>query len=247
MPAIQIFDTDDILAAQAAELFAISAQEAIAARGRFTVALAGGKTPEKAYQRLANANSSLEWDKVFVFLGDERFVPFDDERSNYGMAQRSLLRHVPVSDTQVFPVFTQSGTPAEAAAAYGDTLAEVLAPPEGTPPVLDLILLGLGDDGHTASLFPGMPSLSVTDAWAVSSPPGVLPPPVDRITLTYPVLNAARQVVFLVVGEKKAAVVRDILQGEANPNQHPAAGVQPIDGMLTWFIDKAAAGLLNGN
>ncbi len=161
------------------------------------------------------------------------------------MARRSLLSQVPILDAHVFPVPTDTANPEESAIAYAKTLSEVFHTPlDGPAPELDLILLGLGDDGHTASLFPGMPSLAVTDQWVVSTPPGVLPPPVDRITLTFPVLNAARQVVFLVVSAKKAAVVREILQGGADIAQHPAAGVQPTAGILTWFLDKSAAGLL---
>ena len=118
------------------------------------------------------------------------------------------------------------------------------SPPDGPPPALDLILLGMGDDGHCASLFPGMPTLHVEDRWVVSSPPGTLPPPVDRITCTFPVLNAARQVVFLVNGEKKAAPVQDIFEGGAGIDQHPAAGVRPTNGTLTWLLDEAAASRL---
>ena len=132
--------------------------------------------------------------------------------------------------------------PSEAAATYAETLARVFAqPPGGTPPALDLILLGMGDDGHCASLFPGICRARRDDAWVVSSPPGTLPPPVDRVTFTFPVLNAARQVVFLVSGEKKAAPVRDIFEGGVGREQHPAGGVRPTDGKLTWLLDEAAA------
>ena len=244
MPAIQIFPDTETLAANAAELFVLAAQEAIAERGRFIVALAGGKTPESTYTRLAQPAlaAQIEWDKVCVLMGDERFVSSDDERSNYGLARRTLLSSVPIPAANVFSVPTDTATPAEAAQAYAETLAQVFTVPlGGPPPVFDLILLGLGDDGHTASLFPGMPSLTVTNAWVVYTPPGVLPPPVDRITLTFPVLNAARQVLFLVSGAPKAAAVREILQGDAHKQQLPAAGVQPTEGMLTWFLDEAAA------
>ena len=244
MPAIQIFPDTETLAAGAAELFVLAAQDAIASRGRFTVALAGGKTPEATYARLAHPAMAalVEWDKVFVLMGDERFVPYDDERSNFGMARRTLLSSVPILSENVFPIPTEMATPDEAARAYADILAGVFTrKPDDPPPVIDLILLGLGDDGHTASLFPGMPSLEVTDAWAVSTPPGTLPPPVERVTLTFPVLNAAWQVVFLVGGTAKAAVVREILQGDAQVEAHPAAGVVPTDGMLTWLLDEAAA------
>lgn len=246
---IQVFPDGDALAARAAGLFAQAAQDAIAARGRFTVALTGGSSPKGTYERLARPplSGGIDWANVFVFLGDERFVPYDDERSNYGMCRRLLLDHVPVVPDQIFPIPTSTATPDEAAAEYAQTLAHVFArPSDGPPPALDLILLGLGDDGHCASLFPGMPTLGVTDRWVVSSPPGTLPPPVGRVTFTFPVLNAARQVVFLVTSEKKAAPVRDIFEGGAGVDQHPAAGVHPTNGTLTWLLDEAAAsGLKN--
>jgi 6-phosphogluconolactonase len=246
---LQVFPNEDALAAHAASLFAQTARDAIAARGRFTVALTGGSSPKKTCERLAQAPllAQINWANVFVFLGDERFVPYNDERSNYGMCRSLLLGHVPLAPNQVFPIPTDTATPREAALAYAETLSRVFArPSDGPPPALDLILLGMGDDGHCASLFPGMPTLHVTDRWVISSPPGTLPPPVDRVTCTFPILNAARQVVFLVTGEKKAAPVRDIFEGGAGLDQHPAAGVNPASGTLTWLLDEAAAsGLKN--
>lgn len=250
MPAIhdiQVFSDQAALSVHAADLFVQAAREAVAARGRFTVALTGGSSPHKTYELLAQAprSAQIDWANVFVFLGDERFVAYDDERSNYGMCRRLLLDHVPVPPAQVLPIPTDTATVSEAASVYAETLARVFGlPVDGTPPALDLILLGMGDDGHCASLFPGMPTLHVTDRWVVSSPPGTLPPPVDRITCTFPVLNAARQVVFLVNGEKKAAAVRDIFEGGAGTDKHPSAGVQPTSGTLTWLLDEAAASLL---
>jgi len=244
---LQVFPNEDALAAHAADLFAQAAREAIAARGRFMVALTGGSSPKKTYERLADASLSggIDWANAFVFLGDERFVPYNNEQSNYGMCRRLLLDHVPVPEAQVFPIPTDTATPAEAALAYAETLSRTFAqPPDGPPPALDLILLGMGDDGHCASLFPGMPTLHKSDRWVLASPPGTLPPPVDRITVTFPVLNTARQVVFLVNGEKKAAPVRDIFEGGAGVDQHPAAGVHPINGILTWLLDEAAASRL---
>ena len=244
---LQIFPDEAALSAHAADLFVQAARDAIAARGRFTVALTGGSSPHKTYELLAQVPRSgeIDWANVFVFLGDDRFVPHDDERSNYGMCKRLLLDYVPLEGDQVFPIPTDAATPQEAADKYAETLARVFAQPvDGPPPALDLILLGMGDDGHCASLFPGMPTLHVTDRWVVSSPPGTLPPPVDRITCTFPVLNAARQVIFLVNGEKKAAPVRDIFEGGAGMDRHPAGGVNPAAGTLTWLLDETAAGLL---
>jgi 6-phosphogluconolactonase len=217
MSAVQIFVTGDALAADALQLILQAASEAIAARGCFTIALTGGSSPVTTYELLAQASPELaRWDQWQVFLGDDRFVP----------------------------IATDAASPEAAAEQYAETLIRVLRPAPGQPPVFDLILLGLGDDGHCASLFPHMPTLDVVDRWVVSSPPGTLPPPVDRVTVTYPVLNAARQVLFLVSGEKKAAPVRDILEGGAVRAVHPAAGVRPVSGTLTWMLDSSAAALL---
>jgi 6-phosphogluconolactonase len=246
--SVVICPDPNALAAQAAGLIASCAREAIEQRGRFVLALAGGSTPEKTYALLAEPQRSgaIAWEKTNVFFGDERFVPPGHADSNYEMARRTLLSCVSVPHSQVFPVDTKTQTVAEAATKYGGELARFFGAEAGrdSPPRFDLILLGLGEDGHTASLFPDSPALDVDDAWATWSRPGVLPPPVDRITLTYPVLNAARHVVFLVAGAKKAAVLRDVLEGNAPRADRPAAGVAPTDGTVTWLVDKEAAGLL---
>ena len=246
MSTIQIFSDDTGLAEYAVRMITAAAREAIAARGRFTIALTGGSSPVKTYERLAKLPAGqIDWTKWIVFLGDERFVPPDDPRSNYGQARRTLLSHVPIPPAQISPIPTDTETPEAAAAQYAETISRIFAQPlDGPPPAFDMILLGMGDDGHTASLFPGKPTLNVTDRWVVSSPPGTLPPPVDRVTFTFPLLNAARQLVFLVPGEKKAAPLRDILEGGALPQQRPAAGVKPVNGTVTWLLDKSAAALL---
>jgi 6-phosphogluconolactonase len=242
--AISICRDAEELAARAAERIIRAAGEAIRERGRFTMALAGGSTPEKAYTLLAQPASAsrIDWGRSYFVFGDERFVPPDDARSNYGMAKRTLLASVPVPPGHIFPVPTHLATADEAAAAYAETLAATFGLPERQrPPRLDLILLGLGDDGHTASLFPHAASLVVEDRWVVASPPGTLPPPVDRITLTYPVLNAAREVIFLVSGEKKAAVLQEVLESHPSPEARPAAGVRPSAGTMEWLVDEPAA------
>src|SRR5262249_17536734 len=143
----------------------------------------------------------LDWSRIWLFMGDERLVPFDDPRSNFGMARRTLVDRVPIPADHVLPIPTDFDRAEDAAAVYARTLAAFFGScPVAPPPVLDLILLGLGDDGPTASLFPGKPALHADAAWVAASPPGVLPPPVDRVTLTFPVLNSARQVLFLVAG-----------------------------------------------
>jgi 6-phosphogluconolactonase len=161
------------------------------------------------------------------------------------MARRSLLTRVPLPAEHVFPMPTQAKSPADCAAAYAAALAQFFSAPEcSTPPRFDLVLLGMGEDGHVASLFPEAAALDVADAWVTWSRPGKLPPPVDRITLTYPVLNAASRVAFLVAGANKAAALQDVLGRHATREHRPAAGVQAAGGTLTWFVDHDAARLL---
>jgi len=246
-PTLTIANDAEDLAERAAGRFLQAAREAISQRRRFTAALAGGSTPEKLYALLAQPGYAdrIDWQLCDLLLGDERFVPLDDSRSNYALIRRTLLAAGTVPADRVFPVPVQSATVEEAAAAYEETLATVFGVPDRRrPPRFDLILLGLGDDGHTASLFPNAPSLAVTDRWVVASPPGTLPPPVDRITFTYPVLNAARRVLFLVSGEKKAPVLKELLEGQPRPEIRPAAGVRPVDGTVEWLVDEAAASAL---
>ncbi len=247
-PNVVIFKDADRLAENAAELIVRAGREAIDQQGRFLLVLAGGSTPEKTYARLAEPQraSALDWTKTYVFFGDERLVPPDDPRSNFGMARRTLLDRVPLPGSQVFAIATVGTTAAEAAKAYAAQLARLFPGATGpSPPRFDLVLLGLGEDGHTASLFPGAAALEVQDAWVAGTPPGRLPPPVERVTLTYPVLNAARRVVFLVAGKNKAAVVRTVIEGHADRHRYPAAGIRPADGTLTWLLDEAAAGELS--
>ena len=243
MTNYEILPDSDAMAERAAGLIYDAAREAIAARGRFTFALTGGSSPKKTYELLAKATpEQMDWAKVFVFLGDDRFVPDSSADSNFEMCRDLLLRHVPIPAAQIFPIRTDVATKEEAAALYAQTLSEVFGLPlSGPAPAFDFILLGMGEDGHCASLFPGKPTLAVQDKWVVSSTPGVLPPPVDRVTFTFPVLNAARFVLFQVENAKKAPVVRDILQGGAPIDVHPSAGVQPAHGTVLWLLDPAAA------
>ncbi len=241
----QITNDEDDLAAHAADFIIAAARAAIEARGRFTIALAGGKTPKKTYAALAQPDRAgqIGWARTFVFFGDERIGDTDSPDSNAGMARQALLDHVPLPPGNIFPMPTGGAVDEDAAAEqYIQTLSEFFGvPPRGLPPRFDLILLGLGDDGHTASLFPGAASLAVTDAWVVSTPPGTLPPPVDRLTFTFPLINAARSVAFLVAGANKAGIVQEVLAGKRGREAHPSEGVQPSDGTTTWLLDRAAA------
>ncbi|HEX5324002.1 MAG TPA: 6-phosphogluconolactonase [Capsulimonadaceae bacterium] len=245
-PEVIRISTADDLAREAVDRIVADAQRAIAERSRFLIVLAGGSTPKRTYELLSSPQwaDKIDWSKVYAFFGDERFVPPDDDRSNFGMARETLLSRVPIPESHVFPVPTDKATADDAALAYGATLREFFEE-DSYPPRFDLVLLGMGDDGHTASLFPGAGTLGIQDFWVVWSPPGTLPPPVDRITFTFSTLNAARHVLFLVSGEKKATALADILQGDASSIKRPAAGVQPTDGTLTWLIDDAAAKELN--
>ena len=227
------------IAQKAVELVRDVAVQSIAERGVFDFVLSGGSTPERLYKLLALPPyaDSIAWNKTRVFMGDERFVRFADPSSNWGMAKRTLLDIVPIPPANLFPIPTDVPTPTEAAERYEATLAKLFP---DTLPVFDLLLLGLGDDGHTASLFPGKLSLTVLDKTAVATSPGVLPPPVDRITLTFPVLNAARRVLFLVAGKNKAEPLKTVLSGTASVNDYPAVGISPADGTLTFLIDEAA-------
>lgn len=230
-----IYETPEELAEAAARDFAAKAEAAIGERGRFAVALAGGSTPEASYEALARDYADkLDWSRLHVFFGDERTVPPHHEDSNYRMAQRTLLSHVTVGS-----VHRMRGElpPGEAAAAYEDELREFFEPSE--VPGFDLILLGIGEDGHTASLFPETAALDVTDRWVVANP--VLKLETMRLTLTIPVINAAKAVTFLVAGESKAGTLREILEGDVDPRAYPAKFIRPESGELTWMVDRAAA------
>lgn len=228
------------MARQAAERFALLAAEAAALRGRFRVALAGGRTPRRLYECLAGDphRSAVPWERVEVFWGDERWVPPDHPDSNFRLAHEALLAHVPVPAAGIHPM-RAGGTPDEAAAVYERELRNAfgLSPAGGVPPRFDLILLGLGPDGHTASLFPGSPALDAVDHLVAA--PFVPALAAYRLTLTLPVLNAAAHVVFLVAGADKAAVLRAALGGT---ERLPASRVRPRDGALTWLVDRAAWG-----
>jgi len=231
--SLNVHDTPEALAEAAALLFVEEATRAIAERGRFAVALAGGSTPEATYGVLARDHADdVDWPNVHVFFGDERTVPPDHEDSNYRMAREALLDLVPVGS-----VHRMRGelSPEEAAASYEGDLAGFFGE---IPPVLDLVMLGIGGDGHTASLFPETAALGVTDRLAVANPVPKLD--TTRLTLTVPVLNAARRIVFLVAGEGKADALREILEGDADPSRYPAKLVQPPGGP-TWLVDRAAA------
>ncbi len=241
---VVVCEDSDALAERGADEVVRIAGESVAAHGLFTLALAGGSTPEKMYKLLVGEAyfKKIEWPKVRLFFGDERFVPATDEKqSNYAMVKRSLLTSDEISSAQVFAFDTTLPTVQASALAYEKVLTQQL----GEPPVFDLTLLGMGDDGHTASLFPHAGALNAQNRYVVDSPPGILPPPVDRMTATIPVLNASRNVLLLIGGEKKAQALRDVLEGGASVQEHPVASLLKNEGNVLFLIDKAAAGLLS--
>ncbi len=219
-----------------AESLEIAAREAIAARGQFSLALSGGSTPKALYQLLATPEwtSRIEWSKTLVFFGDERAVAPDDALSNFKMASEALLQHVPAQ------VCRMEGEREDLEGAARDYESQLRDSGE----TLDLILLGLGDDGHTASLFPGSPQLGEAEKWVTATPVASLEPQVRRLTLTFPAINASRRVWFLASGAGKAERLQQVLSGPRDVQKLPAQGVAPTSGKLLWFLDEAAARLI---
>jgi 6-phosphogluconolactonase len=240
-----VYRDPEELAAAAAEQITAAARESIAARGRLTLCLTGGSSPRRADTILAGAQgeAAIDWSRTYLFFGDERYVPHDDDRSNYKMVHDSLLQNPAIAADHVFAVATQWPTPRQAAEEYAADLQKLFGRDVAWPE-FDLVLLGMGDDGHTASLFPGAAALNITDRWTTVSPPGVLPPPVDRVTLTFPVLNAARLVMFMVSGANKAPALADVFSDNVSIKERPAAGIRPTAGQLLWLVDRPAAGSL---
>lgn len=230
----EVFNCHDTLSAAAAERFVALASEAARSRGRFAVALAGGSTPRRMYELLGTAPlcELVPWAVVHVFWGDERCVPPHDDRSNYRLAERSLLRHVPLTERTIHRIRGEI-EPDAAASEYDRLLRDFF---KGESATFDLVLLGLGADGHTASLFPGaLPDDS--DGWAAAVRPAGLE--TARVTLTPAVLNASRRVLFLVSGADKSAALRRVLAGDA---ALPASRIRPWRGEVEFFIDRAAEG-----
>jgi 6-phosphogluconolactonase len=238
---IHIYDTPDDLAEAAAGMIAQQARNAIQKSGRFSIVLSGGSTPEETYARLARNpyQESIDWPRTHVFWGDERCVPPDDPRNNARMAYQQLLQHVPLSPEHIHPI-ASSLPPIVAARQYEDELKAFF---KNSPPSFDLVLLGLGKNGHTASLFPGTPVLKESNAWAAEV--YVAEQNLWRVTLTTSLLNQAAVVIFLVQGTSKALVVRQVLQGPKNPEELPAQLIHPVSGEIHWLLDSQAASMIN--
>jgi 6-phosphogluconolactonase len=222
----------------AAAFIAGLAVESIAAHGRFTIALAGGNTPRPVYARLAAADHAerIDWSKVHVFFSDERCVPPDDPASNYRMAREALLDHVPLPTNNIHRVRGEED-PTLAALAYEQELQALFG--TAPAPAFDLICLGMGDDGHTASLFPGTAALRERERWVVAQYVAVAL--AWRVTFTAAFINAARHVAFLVEGAEKSETLRRVLEGAYQPDVLPAQLIQPISGQAHWLVDAAVA------
>jgi len=238
---IIVADDPDQLAVRGAELFCKIARKAIRTTGRFMAAISGGSTP-RAMNRLLTREpcvSQIAWRKTHLFWVDERMVPADDPASNFGAAREDFLEAVPLPPENIHPM-TSDKSPPEAATDYQKDLKNTFGFESGNLPVFDLIFLGIGQDGHTASIFPGDGTALETDLWVVAVKGGN--PDVHRLTLTRPVLNHAGTAVFLISGKNKAAVVKTLLAPE--PTQLPARNIKPVHGELIWLLDREAAALL---
>jgi 6-phosphogluconolactonase len=240
----RIFDDAEAVSHAAADEFVRCGREAVAARGRFTVALSGGSTPRRLYQLLAGPpwEDRIDWGRLEVFWGDERCVPPDHPDSNYRMAREALLTRVPLPPAHVHRIQAERPDHDAVARDYQAEIARTFGVEAGGgTPSLDLILLGMGPCGHTASLFPSTAALNETIRWVV---PNFVPKlNADRITFTYPMLNRGRVVLFLACGADKADVLREVLEGPAEPQRLPSQAVRSA-GMLEWFLDRAAAARL---
>ena len=248
---VEVLPTAGALAGAAAERVVTAAARAIEADGRFVIALSGGSTPRATFQLLARepAVSRIQWSHVHVVWGDERCVPPTNAESNYRMARETLLDHVPVPAANIHRILGEDD-PAAAAASYERELRGLLRTPEGMPSResgrrIDLALQGLGDNGHTASIFPHSRAIDEHMRWVMAEHVDATPP--WRVTLTAPVLNAAASVVFIVSGAGKAAVLKDVIDGPMRPRDLPAQLIAPVAGELHWLVDAAAAAELGAS
>ncbi|HYB89540.1 MAG TPA: 6-phosphogluconolactonase [Candidatus Binataceae bacterium] len=241
---IIVLERPDLLYVRAAEEIAHLAGEAICTHGEFCIALSGGSTPASVYELLATRfHFSVSWKDVQFFWGDERCVGPDDALSNFAMANRTMLSKLNLKPEQVHRMRGEL-EPEAGARAYEEELRRAFALKPGELPRFDLVLLGLGDNRHTLSLFPGDPAIHETRKMVAAV--DVDAEPRRRLTLTAAVVNNAQRVMFLAAGESKACAVKDVIEGPRDPDKYPAQAIDPEDGELIWVLDRAAASLLEG-
>ncbi|KAF2080635.1 6-phosphogluconolactonase [Flavobacterium sharifuzzamanii] len=235
---VQIYNNTDEINTKAADLFVESAQKSIVANGKFTAVLTGGSSPAGIYKLLASDayRNKIDWSKVYIFWGDERWVPLNDDLSNAKMSYSTLLSHVPIPQENIFEMYKDGVTPEDYAAEYEKSIRTVL----GEEGKFDLILLGMGDDGHTASLFPGEAVLEEQTKWVDAY--YLAPQKMYRITLTAPLINKAEKIVVVAFGEKKINALKEVTTGEYNPTLYPMQLIKPVSGELLFLVDKVAAG-----
>lgn len=238
---VEVLATPPDLFHAAAEEFVRLGRNAIGAQGRFTVALSGGSTPKSLYALLAEQYGNFSWNRTFLFFGDERHVPPDHPDSNYRMVKESLLTKIQIPAENVFRVKAENPDGSAAALEYENQMRQFFAPQPAEFPRFDLILLGLGPDGHTASLFPGSEGLQEKSRWVIAN--WVEKFKTHRITFTFPVLNNAAEALFIVAGPDKAGMLQQVLEGKSTP-PYPAQQVAPKDGKVLWMLDEGAAASL---
>jgi 6-phosphogluconolactonase len=239
--SILVFPSAAELSRAAAEEFIRVGRDAIGVQGRFSVALSGGSTPKAVYSLLASKYVDFAWNRVFLFFGDERHVPPTDPESNYRMVSETLLTKIAIPAENVFRVAAENPDAAAAALDYEAQLRRFFGLKPSEFPRFDLVLLGMGPDGHTASLFPGSPALDEPSRLVIAN--WVAKLNAHRITLTFPVLNRAAEAMFLASGADKADMLHQVLEGKSTPSL-PSQRVQPSEGKLLWMLDEAAAAKL---
>jgi 6-phosphogluconolactonase len=227
---------------RAADIFSKNARDCVTKQGRFVVALSGGSTPRPVHRLLSQEPycSDIPWNGTNIFWVDERCVRETDPASNFGAAKADFLDHIPIPATQIHPMPAED-FPEDGAKQYEQELKDFFGSNERSLPTFDLIFLGIGQDGHTASLFPGQRALDEWEKWVAAVKGGN--PDVSRLTMTFPVLNHARQIVFLVSGKEKALVIKALFEETDSPL--PVRGVRPVSGQLIWLMDQEASSLLS--
>jgi 6-phosphogluconolactonase len=237
MSEVHIHKNPAELSQALAEWITADIEKVLKERNRFTFVMTGGSSPKQLYGLLSQPpfRERIAWEKLHIFWGDERAVPFTDDRNNAKMTFEALLSHVPIPEDQIHVMRTEL-EPAKAAAAY-ETILHTYFGEEGAS--FDLVLNGMGEDGHTLSLFPGQPVIHETQAWVYSY--FLEAQKMDRITMTVPIVNRASKVAFLTFGPGKAHALNEVLNGPRNPDLYPSQIIQPTSGELHWFVDEAAA------